>query len=243
MNLWQEGLAWIDSEAYAIAMKERFNEAMGADPELRAHRDFCGNGYGMGEDCFHWMWKLLVDEMPWKFKFLEVGVYKGQILSLIYLLAYRKWKFAEICGVTLLSPFAGISGRFGPHPDDDYRQCIQDLHDQFGQLMPHLIVGDSTSTEVHDQVQALAPFDIIFVDACHEYEYVSQDLLFYPELIREGGFLVLDDAACDLKQPWGWFQGIADVCDAARTIIETNNRWQHLITVAHDRVWRRRCIF
>lgn len=241
LNLKAEALIWEDSEDYAQSIKDRFTAYVNASPDLSEHRRFCGRGgYGMGEDAFHWMWKLLVDEMPDGFNFLEVGIYKGQIPSLIRLLADKAGKAVDIHGVTLLSPFSGVTGARPPHPDVDYRQCIQDLHDRFEQPMPHLIVGDSTSLAIHDHVEEFAPFDLLFVDACHEYEYVLSDLIFYPTLIKSGGYLVVDDAANDLKQPWGFFQGIEDVSRACRTVILTDPQWQHVITVCHDRIWRKR---
>ena len=237
--LQEEALAWVDSEEYALALRDRFWAELAAHPSLATHRSFCGYGYGMGEDAFHWMWKLLVDELPDGFRFLEVGVYKGQVPSLVRLLADETYKGADIFGVTLLSPFAGLTGKFCPHPDDNYMRDIKDLHDHFDQPMPVLIVGDSTSWDVHEIVGGMPPFDVVFIDACHEYDFVAADLLFYPKLVKEGGYLVIDDAACDLKQPFGFFQGIQDVCKAARTVILTDPQWEHVITVCHDRIFRR----
>jgi hypothetical protein len=239
-TLAQEKKNWIDSEAYANDIVNRFTDYVNNDLTLRIHRDFTERGYGMGIRAFHWLWKLLVDEMPDGFKMLEVGVYKGQVLSLVRLLADRLRKEAKIFGVTLLSSFSGVTGQFPLHPDDDYKQNIVDLHDHCGQAYPNLIVGDSTSLAIHDHVEEFEPFDIIYIDGCHEYDYVLSDLLFYPTLLRSGGYLVVDDAACDLKQPFGFFQGIEDVCRACRTVILTDPQWEHVVTVGHNRVWRKR---
>jgi len=240
LTLAQEKKNWVDSEAYANDIVNRFTDYVNDDLTLRIHRDFTEQGYGMGIRAFHWLWKLLVDEMPDGFRFLEVGVYKGQILSLVRLLADRLRKEAEIFGVTLLSSFSGNTGKFPPHENRDYGQDIVDLHDHCGQECPDLLVGDSTSREIHNRVRKLAPLDLLYIDGCHEYSFVLNDLLFYPPLLRKGGYLVIDDAACDLKQPWGFFQGIEDVCKAIRTIILTDSTWKHVVTVGHNRVWRKR---
>jgi len=58
-------------------------------------------------------------------------------------------------------------------------------------------------------------------------------------LVKDGGYLVVDDSANYLKQPWGFFQGIEDVSRAVRTAIETDPQWEHLLAVVHNRVWRR----
>jgi len=239
MNLYGEAALWVDSERHALDLRNRFWDELAADAELRAHRTFCGKGYGMGDDSFHWMWKLLIDIMPKSFRFLEVGVYKAQVLSLVRLCAERTHRHADIFGVTLLSSFSGIRDDAIPHPDHNYIQNIRDLHSHFNQPMPTLVVGSSVSKPVHDIVKGMDPFDIIFVDACHEYDFVLNDLMFYPELIKPGGYLVVDDAANNLKQPRGFFQGIPDVTRAVTTAIATNQAFEHVLTVCHDRIFRK----
>ena len=66
-----------------------------------------------------------------------------------------------------------------------------------------------------------------------------KDLLFYSERIKVGGFLITDDSANNLKQPFGFFQGIEDVTRAVLTLIATSHKWEHVITVVHNRVWRK----
>ena len=230
-----EAAAWKDSAEYALDIRDRFTAAVHADPDLWAHRQFCGPR-GMGEDSFHAMWKLLVDAMPPSFRFMEVGVFKGQIPSLIRFLADRTGKEAEIYGVTMLNRFAGSHPM---HPDCDYYEEIVALHEHFGQLPPTLIVGDSTWDEVHQKVEELPLFDMIFVDACHDYDFVAKDLVFYAPRVKKGGYLITDDSANNLRQPFGFFQGIDDVTKAVLTIIATDPQWEHVITVCHDRVWRK----
>jgi hypothetical protein len=240
LSLGEEAAFWQDTEAYALNIRNRFNRYVDADAELKAHRDFVEKrAFGFGERAFHWLWKLIVDEMPDSFYFLEIGVYRGQIPSLIRLLADRRGRRADIYGVTLLSDFAGDTGEFPPHPFCDYWADIEALHSHFGQSVPSLIVGDSTDADVHAKARCLAPFDVVYIDGCHEYKYVVSDLLFYPTLLRRGGYLVVDDCACDLQMPFGLFKGIEDVCQAVRTVIETDPKWKHVLTVVHNRVWRK----
>lgn len=240
MNLAREANGWIDTEANALDIRDRFVACVNADAELDAHRSFVEKHvYGFGERAFHWLWKLIIDEMPDPFRFLEVGVYKGQIPSLIRLLADRTGRKADIVGVTLLSGFSGVTGRHDDFPDDDYRQHIHNLHDEFGQVYPTIVQGDSTDPVTQAQAADLGPFDVVFVDGCHEYDYVVEDLVFYPTLLEVGGLLVVDDCASYMKQPFGFFQGIEEVSKAVQAIIESNRRWEHLLAVVHDRVWRR----
>ena len=235
MNLADWAQEWEDTERNAKLFVDGFTDMVNLTPALKAHRDYVEKHvYGFGERAFHWLWKLIVDEQPKDFRFLEVGVYKGQILSLVRLLAPR----ADITGVTMLSNFSGL-GKFPPFPDGDYRQHIVDLHEHFNQPMPTLVVGDSTNAVVQEQALDRGPFDVVYVDGCHEYEYVMNDLAFYPTLLKSGGLLVVDDSACFMKQPWGYFQGIEDVSLAVRAVIETDPQYEHLLAVMHNRVWRK----
>lgn len=240
LDLAQEAARWIDTEEYALAIRDRFTEYVNRDPELRVHRTFIEEKcYGMGERCFHWLWKLVVDELPSYFRFLEVGVYKGQVLSLVRLLADRTHREAEIVGVTLLSTSSGGTGKFPDFPERDYLKDITELHELFEQWQPVLVKGDSTDPHTQQHAAIHGEFDAVYVDGCHEYDSVVKDLLFYPSLLKLGGLLIMDDASNHLKQPYGFFQGIEDVSKAARTIIETDPQWEHLLAVVHNRVWRK----
>lgn len=240
MNLHQEAANWQDSEAINVDIVDRFTAYVNNTPYLCQHRDFIeAHAYGFGERCFHWLWRLLVGEMPLSFRFLEIGVYKGQVLSLVRLIANHTGRNAEIIGVTPLSSFSGDTGKFSKFPECNYNLMINDLHDAFNLEQPTIVVADSTSDFAHRVVSSMPPFDIVYVDGCHEYDYVVNDLMFYPALLKPGGYLVVDDAACDMKQPWGYFQGIEDVCKAVRTVIETDSQYEHLFACMHNRIWRR----
>ena len=154
-------------------------------------------------------------------------------------MADKAGKTADIYGVTLFGPSTGPLGDRPPHPDDNYAKNIRDLHAAFDLEMPVMIVGDSTCNPVHDLIDLIPPFDAIFVDASHEYAMVSNDLLFYTKHIKPGGYLICDDAANGLKQPFGFFQGIEDVTKAVNTVILTDSQWEHKITVCHDRLFQK----
>lgn len=235
-----EAARWVDTVDYAQDIVDRFTDAVDADLELKAHRDFVEvGGYGFGERAFHALWKLIIDETPREFSFLEIGVYKGQVLSLVRLLADRTGRDAQVVGVTPLSTFSGITGKFPEFPDVDYDIAILELHERFDQEQPRIIVGDSTDKWTQQTAAEVGPYDIVYIDGCHEYDYVVRDLRFYGNLLRLGGLLVVDDSACYLKQPQGFFKGIGDVSLAVLTIIETDRQWKHLLAVMHNRVWRR----
>lgn len=62
-------------------------------PELAAHRAWIEeHQYGFGHRSFHWAWWLFAKEKSSGFKFLEVGVHKGQSLSAVDLAAHLQGK-------------------------------------------------------------------------------------------------------------------------------------------------------
>lgn len=239
-TLFAEAAAWVNTPECARNIRDRFNLHVCTDLQLLEHRTYIEeHNLGMGERAFHWLWRLIIDAMPTYFRFLEIGVYKGQVLSLVKLLANRTGKFADVIGVTLLSGFAGDTDEFTPFADVDYGKAIADLHDRYSLFQPCLVVGDSTVSRIQKIVKALGSFDVVYIDGCHEYNYVVKDLMFYPKLVRPGGLLVVDDASWYLDMPKDFFRGIRPVSRAVRTIIETDPQWEHLLAVVHNRVWRK----
>lgn len=239
-TLHQEATDWQDTEVINKDFVDRFTTYVNDTPYLKAHRDYIEkHAYGFGERAFHWLWKLIMDEMPPHFRFLEIGVYKGQVLSLIRLLADQTGRYADIFGITPLSSFSGDTGKFAKFPDEDYMMHIVNLHGYFDLEFPVIYPIDSTSEAAHSIKDHEAQLDVIYIDGCHEYDYVVSDLSFYPTLLKPGGYLVVDDSACNLKQPWGYFQGIQDVSRAVSTVIETNPMYHHLLAVMHNRVWQK----
>lgn len=239
LTLIEEAAQWVDTCKSNKDIVDRFIANVNEVSWLKEHRDFVEkHAYGLGERAFHWMWKLLVDEMPDRFSFMEIGVFKGQVPSAIRLIAERAGKDATIIGVTPLSREGGEYDS-NSYPDDDYKQCIQDLHDHFDQPMPKLLVGESTELGIIKKVQSEPKFDIIYVDGGHDYVTVVNDILKYGPCVKPGGYLVMDDSACNMAPNWGFYQGILPVTHAVRTLIETDASWEHLFALMHLRVWRK----
>jgi hypothetical protein len=119
-------------------------------------------------------------------------------------------------------------------------QHIKHTHARFSVPEPKLIVGDSTAPDIHELVSACAPFDMVYVDGCHEYEYVKNDLLFYPNLVKGNGYLIIDDVSCYLREPYGFFSGIEQVSRATEEIIVAKpDIWKERLVVMHNRVFQR----
>jgi hypothetical protein len=99
---------WADSlrnpTAFYIKCCHYFDHRLPA--EFRAHRAyFTRNNRSFGEDAFHAMWFLLFREFR-PAAFLEIGVYRGQSLSLASLLACH---FKLDCSVQGISPFSSAT--------------------------------------------------------------------------------------------------------------------------------------
>ena len=78
----------------------KYNE----DDVLINHRTYIEeNKLGFGEKPFHSLWNEIVKTQKKEFNFLEIGVYKGQILSLVKLLSDRYNKELQYVGVTPLN--------------------------------------------------------------------------------------------------------------------------------------------
>lgn len=232
MNLQQVKEFWKDDRSIHADINETFTRLVNADPELKAFRDFVeGNNdtpvkiFGFGERSFLWMWKLLVDEMPPDFKFLEIGVFRGQVLALIRILS----KTAHITGITPLDSTGG-------HWDSDYEADIKYLHDHFKLSQPDIIKGLSTDKEIIDT--AGGEYDIIYIDGGHEYEVAKADIINYSPFVKVGGYLVIDDCANKYDLPYGYFRGIESVSRAVDEHLP-NEQFKEIFSVVHNRIFQR----
>lgn len=233
--------AYRDDPATHDAIHRAFTEAVQATPALRRHRDHIEqNKLGFGDRAFHWLWKLLVDAMPDPFRFLEIGVYKGQVLSLIGMLAMHTRKDAYVFGVT---PLNEAGDQYTGYPSADYVAIIEEL--QAWSAVPlarqaRLIQGFSTDDAIKARCRTLAPFDMVYIDGCHDFHAVASDLIVYGELLKPGGYLLMDDASTELHLPAGIWPGHADVAEACRKVLAPDERFSEVCAVGHNRVWRKR---
>ena len=229
---------------------------------LKLHRDWVEeNSWGFGDRAFHYMWYLLLRDdvlnrpSP---RLLEIGVYKGQVISLWALIAQRLGQPAEIAGV---SPFTGGRPRFADnrvlhrlaqiispgyredvrsanlYENVSYRLAVDRIFDQFGlrSANVNLLTGYSQDETVRAQLAARS-FDLIYIDGGHRYEEVAQDLSFYAPLVGPGGYLVVDDASCDLPGTAFW-KGHESV---SRAVADWGAPgFVNVLNIGHDRVYKR----
>ena len=199
--------------------------------ELKALRDFVEqNAFGFGERAFYHMWSLIIDEMPQTFTFLEIGVFRGQTLALIRMLANLKGKECKIVGITPLDTTDG-------HWESNYAEDIDLLHATFDLEQPIIIKGLSTDKDI---VSKTKNFDIVYIDGGHEYDVVKQDLENY--CLKADKYLVIDDCANRFNLKWGMFAGIESVSKAVDEYLPPfteNNNFDYICNIIHNRIWTR----
>ena len=219
-----------------------FYNQYNADPLLVNHRSFIeAHGLGYGNRPFHAMWRELVKLMPDNFNFLEIGVYKGQVLSLIKLLSDNQEKDVRYIGVT---PLDKSGDKFSEYDSADYVHAISNLFRHFNldfSIEKNIIRGLSTDESVKDKVIDNGPFDLIYIDGSHDYDCVVSDINLMYEISKKGSIIVFDDSSCfaDMNIDLVKFKGHIDVCNAVRDHIENNEQYVELLCVGHNRVFKR----
>jgi hypothetical protein len=214
--------------------------AMAMDSRLRAHREHVErNELGFGDRASYWLWKLVIDAMPAHFKSLEIGVYKGQVTSLLAMLAVTAGKTLENLAVT---PLGAFGDKYSRYEEADYLAAIRSIEAWSGiseARRARIIRGFSDDDGVKRQCREVAPFDLVYIDGCHDYHVVANDIITYTEMLKPGGLLLMDDASAGLDLPAGIWPGHTDVGRAVRDIIEPMRGFSRIVAVGQLLVWRK----
>jgi hypothetical protein len=186
------------------------------------------------------MWRELIKTMPKDFSFMEIGVFKGQILCLITLLNKIYHKEGSVYGVT---PLNNHGDKYSAYDDLDYSLNIINLFKEFElpfDINKQIINGLSTDDLVKEKIREKKYFDLLYIDGGHDYDTVISDLNLAKEITKSGSIIVLDDASC-YKNFEGLpiFTGHVDVCNAIRNNLETDSNFTEIVCVGHNRVFKR----
>ena len=229
-----------DEAAIQRQIYDACERAMAMDVSLREHREHVErNQLGFGDRAAYWLWKLIVDTMPWQFKSLEIGVYKGQITSLLGKLAMQAGKTAESFAVT---PLGRFGDKYDSYEDADYLTAIRSIEAWSGipeERRTTIIAGFSDTDRVKQECRAVAPFDLVYIDGSHDYHVVANDIITYAEMLTVGGLLVIDDASAGQDLPAGLWPGHADVGRAVREILVPMSGFTRVVAVGQLLVWRK----
>jgi hypothetical protein len=228
---WPQSLA--DPTAFYRRAVEYFDRSLPV--ELRAHREyFTQNGRGFGEDAFHTMWFLLFREFRPQ-SFLEIGVFRGQSLSLAALCA-RQFKLE--CLTQGISPFSSAGDAVSKYSRNvDYYTDTLENFAHFKLPAPALIKAYSTDAAAA-QLIASRTWDIIYIDGNHDYPVAKADWELCAKHVRPGGVIVLDDSALStsFRPPAFATGGHPGPSQLAR---EIDRRWfAEILQVGHNRVFQ-----
>lgn len=191
---------------------------------------------GFGEEAFHAMWWLLILEYR-PVQMLEIGVYRGQIISLWALINKYIHRPCEVHGI---SPFSPLGDSVSVYLKDlDYMADVLENFDYWKLPPPVLVKALSTDPEAVAHIQS-QPCDMIYIDGSHEYEIVLKDYQLCLENLRKGGLLVLDDASLntDYKPPSFSFAGHPGPSRVTREY--ANKEMEFLGAVGHNNVYKKK---
>ena len=227
---------------------------------LKHHRDHVeANKLGFGDRAFQFMWFLILNHLGKGDKTinaLEIGVFKGQIISLWSLIAKENNINININAITPLQGNPVVQNRWfskiysfistkyrkdsevGNHYDqEDYMTIIQKFFKvfelDFGRI--NLIRGFSTEEAVLAQTFDMK-FDLIYVDGDHSYEGVKADIENYSGKLNAGGLLVMDDASNNIPGAafWKGHQAVSDACETIDA-----NVFKNILNVGHNRIFQK----
>jgi Methyltransferase domain len=205
--------------------------------ELKKHRSyFLENQRGFGEDAFHVMWWMLFREIRPQ-RFLEIGVYRGQTLSLAALLQ-REMKING--SVTGISPFSPAGDSVSCYRTNlDYLQDTRLHFRAFGLSDPDLLKAYSNDRIAIDRILQES-WDVVYIDGNHDYEAAKADWSVCSASIQPGAVIVLDDAAVGTayKPPRFATAGHSGPSRLASKI--DSSAFFEILHVGHNRVFQKR---
>ena len=240
---------------------EKLTDLTRADELLSSHRSHIEkNKLGFGDAAFHAMWEAIVVEAGARFsnpKALEIGVYKGQVISLWALLAKRHSIPLEISAITPLrgnpKPKSSLlrriryyfepkfrelakSGNF--YDEADYHAIISKLFSDFGCDFSRVSVSNGFSTDADVlKEHADKTYDIVYIDGDHTYDGALADFRNFAPKVSVGGWLIADDAGFDLPGSTFW-KGYESVTRAVNEVI-LKAGFLNVFNIGHNRVFER----
>lgn len=244
------------------ALHRELTDATWGDPLLSQHRRHVEeHKLGFGDPAFHAMWAQLLAAAAERFhtvRALEIGVFKGQIISLWTMLARQRGWDIRVSGLGPLAGQTSFVSRFkllrsllyrwsrryreqvdnaNFYPDENYENIIRGLFAHFELDFDGVRFhrGFSTDPAILQHL-AQESYHIIYVDGDHTYEGALHDFRTFAPKVVPGGWLVADDAGNDLPGTSFW-KGHDAVTRAVQ--IMPSLGFKNVLNVGHNRVFER----
>lgn len=210
------------------------------DKELTLFRNYVTkNKLGFLDNEHMVMWDKLVYNLSNNFRFIEIGVYKGQILTLVAILAERYKKQYTIYGV---SPLSNVDDKYTTYEDTNYLDCIKLLHKTFNIYFNEnqIIKGLSTDDDIKRRILELGSFDIVYVDGGHDYNTVVSDIKLAKKICNKNGYIVMDDSANFIDfEDLNIFKGHYEVALATNDYLANDDNFIEKSCVGHNRIFQK----
>lgn len=203
---------------------------------LKSHRAFFqSSGRGFGEDAFHVMWWMLFRKFK-PARFLEIGVYRGQTLSLAALLQRKLGINGRVTGISPFTASGDSVSRYREHVD--YLTDTKANFSHFRLAEPELVQAFSTDTAAKERV-ARQSWNAIYIDGNHDYEVARADWDLCTAHLVTGGVIVLDDSAMNAgyRPPAFATAGHPGPSQVAREVDRIGFR--EILRVGHNRVFQK----
>lgn len=250
---------YVNTAAHNDRLHTEFTAATAAEPWLHAHRSQIEKEkLGFGDAGFHAMWLCLMQSAARRFgqvRALEIGVYKGQVISLWALIA-RHWQID--LQISAVSPLAGrarpsrllewLRYRLDPafrasidngnfYEEADYEAIVRALFARYDLSFDRVRLHRGFSTDPK-LLAGLADetFHVIYVDGDHTRAGAEHDFRTFGPKVVPGGWLIADDAACDVPGTVFW-KGHRAVSDAVGVLAELG--FTNVLNVGHNRIYQR----
>jgi len=182
------------------------------------------------------LWFLLCREFR-PGSFLEIGVFRGQTLSLVSLMSKRLGFRCEVAGI---SPFLPAGDSVSNYRSDiDYFADTQSNFSHFGLRSPGLCRAFSTDPEA-SEFAASRQWDCIYIDGNHDYSVASSDWQLCCKLLSTNGIIVLDDSALETsyRPPAFATAGHPGPSRLAKEIQSSQPQFSEILRVGHNRVFQ-----
>lgn len=198
---------------------------------LKRHRSYFSSGRGFGEDAFHSMWYQIFKEYRPK-EILEIGVFRGQTLSLFSMLGRLFEIDSNIFGI---SPLVSGNDEVSNYPVEiDYAKDIES-HFKFFKLPEAKILKAYSTDKAAIQLIESKKWDLIYIDGSHDYDVVKNDYEVCKRSLAPNGIIVFDDSSLyyDFDKS---FKGHPGPSKLVKEVV--SNEMEFLIGVGHNNVFR-----